>query len=223
MSIRNLLLAGAMLAVAAPLAAQDAAKLCMAIGHMQNGQWAEFETDAKGPNGERIEGFRFAVVGDEDVGGTSHLWYEFSARTEQGPLIVQFLVPGFPFEPTDIRSMVMKAGDDPAVKLPKQMLAMASGQMGTNPMVKMADECQGAELVGEEDITVPAGTFHTTHIRDAGGGGEAWISEDIPFGLVKVRETGGMTMALVGHGTDATSSITETPQEFTMPGMGRQP
>jgi len=224
MSMRNMLLAGGMLAVAAPLMAQDASKICMAIGHIEDGQWAEYETDAKGPDGQSISALRFAVVGGEEVAGKEHLWYEFSAMTERGPLVVQFLVPGYPFDPTEIRGMIMKAGDGPALKLPAQMVAAAQQQIGSNPLVAMAEECQNAELVGEEKITVPAGTFRATHIRDATGAGEAWISTNVPFGLVKVREQDGVTMVLTGHGEDAESSIKETPQELPMaPGMDRKP
>ena len=61
------------------------------------------------------------------------------------------------------------------------------------------------------------GTFETEHYRvTEPEPAEAWLSRDVPFGIVKMTGPDGVSMALTGHGTDAQSSITETPQK--MPG-----
>jgi hypothetical protein len=95
--------------------------------------------------------------------------------------------------------------------------------------------CADLTKVGEETVTVPAGTFKTTHYhfksdRNVNGmqissEGDVWVNPDVPFGMVKesgktsgMRGEQEMTMVLTATGKDAKSSITETPQEMG-PGM----
>ena len=49
-------------------------------------------------------------------------------------------------------------------------------------------------------------------------GSEAWISPDVPFGIVQGTVPEGGLLVLKAFGTDAESSIPEEPQ--MMPGMG---
>src|SRR5712691_11466340 len=57
----------------APLAAQEAAELCKAIGKVTVGQWASY--DATG----RLQGkVRFAIVGTEQFGDTTFYWFEIN-------------------------------------------------------------------------------------------------------------------------------------------------
>jgi hypothetical protein len=105
-----------------------------------------------------------------------------------------------------------------------QILQMMRSQIPDNPSMQAATRCGEGEVIGWEEVTVPAGTFRALHLRPAPEDGtqtDVWASPDVPFGMVRVIMTGteGSEIVLVGHGTDATSSITETPQE--MPGMGR--
>jgi hypothetical protein len=104
------------------------------------------------------------------------------------------------------------------------MLEMARGMQGQNPTASAGDvlkKCEGAEMIGRETIQVPAGRFETLHFRhnEEGQQGEGWVSRDVPLGIVKMiwQGNGGGEMVLLGHGTDAKSSITEKPTE--MPGM----
>jgi len=204
-----LALAGFVVA-ASGLQAQDRAELCGAVGNAQVGDWASYEfTDpASGTNGT----LRLAVV----KRGGSDAWYEMKASTDQGEVLVQMLVPGFPFTPDEVTEVIFKAPGQPAMRLPSQMLGMMKDQMAGNPMFDFAENCAAAEDLGKEKIQVPAGSFDSYHIRNPADQGEAWISLDVPFGMIKAESDA--TVSLTGYGDDAVSSITEEPQ--TMPGMG---
>lgn len=196
--------------LASGLQAQDRAALCSAVGNATVGDWAEYEfTDStSGTDGT----LRFAVVNRDG----SDSWYEMKASTDEGEVLIQMAVPGFPFTPDQVTEVIFKAPGQPAMRLPSQMLGMMKQQMAGNPMFDFAESCAAAEDLGKETIEVPAGSFETIHIRNAGDEGEAWISLDVPFGLIKAASDGSVT--LTGYGDGAVSSITEEPQ--TMPGMG---
>jgi hypothetical protein len=198
----------------APLAAQDQAAACAAVVDAKVGYWAEFELS--GAPAEDVSSLRFAIV--KRQGTTDKTWYEFSAVTSQGPVIIQLDVPGWPFEIDQVTGVIVKMAGQPAMRLPSSMLGMMQQQMGDNPMADFARRCATSELLGSESIEVPAGTFSTLHLRSDDDGSEAWISQDVPFGIVKGLVPDGGVLTLKGFGTDATSSIPEEPQ--TMPGMG---
>ena len=210
-----LILAGTL---AAPLAAQGP---CGMNGPRlpDAGAWSEYQT-ARGT-------MRMAYLGHESGGDR----LQMQMTTDRGAMIAQLLVDGFPFDASGIHEAVMKMGDRPAMKLPAEMFQ----RMGnTGGLTK--EMCGDLTKVGSESVTVPAGTFHTTHYtfkssRTVNGNavtssGDLWISSDVPFGMVKMTGTmsGGMrgdqpmTMTLTSTGKGATSAITEKPVE--MGGMG---
>jgi len=92
-------------------------------------------------------------------------------------------------------------------------------QLGANNFAAdIVKSCETAEKIGDESITVPAGSFDTEHYRiTTPETAEAWISAAVPFGIVKMNSPEGVSMELLGHGKDALSSITETPRK--MPGL----
>lgn len=191
--------------VAAPAAAQlekcaDYMKMPAA------GSWAEYQT--------REGSIRMSVLGEEEHDGKKMQRLEMSIGGAGGS-IVQMVVPGWPYQPDGIHEMVMKTGDQPAMKVSGRMMDMMRQNMKT-PTAQMADACERMEDLGTETVTVPAGTFETRHYRDQETGGEVWVDADLPFGMVKAVTKEG-EMVLTGHGTDAKSRITETPVE--MPGM----
>ena len=196
--------------LASGLQAQDRAALCGAVGNATVGDWASYEfTDtASGTNGT----LRFAVVNRD----ASDFWYEMKASTGEGEVLVQMLVPAFPFTPDQVLDVIVKAPGQPAMRLPSQMLGMMKQQLAGNPMFDFAENCAAAEDLGKETVEVPAGSFDTFHIRNAADQGEIWISLDVPFGMIKAIGEG--TVTLTGYGNGAVSSITEEPQ--AMPGMG---
>ncbi len=204
-----------------PLRAQELGELCRAAGRMTPGQWASYSVTGGRANGSTM---RFAIVGTQRAGDTTLYWFEINTTTPnqegKGGAIMQMLVPGLGPEAAHIHGLVMKAGGQPAMKMPDQMIGMMSSQMSQNAALETTRRCANAQVVGWETVTVPAGSIRALHVKDAAGG-EAWVSRDIPFGIVKVHGKDGGEMALTGRGTDAKSSITEQPQE--MPGMGRRP
>jgi hypothetical protein len=185
-----------------PATAQDCA---VGIKAPAAGSWAEYTT-AEGK-------MRLALLGSETRGGRNLVRVEVGLTSREGPMIMQMLVPGYPYEMSSIEDFVLKAGDRPAMRMNAQMLQMMSSRM---PKDQVAEFCRNAQMtrVGEESITVPAGTFETIHYRDASSGNDVWVSESIPFGLVRSKLARGGEIVLSGRGTDATSRITETPQEM---------
>lgn len=173
------------------------------------GSWAEYSS------GDGT--IRLAILGNETRAGKSMVRMEMAMTSKDGPAIMQMVVPGYPYEMGDIQELVVKAQGRPAMKMNEQMLGMMRSRM---PKDAMAEACRNSHMtrVGEESVTVPAGTFQATHYRDANAGNDVWVSASVPFGMVKTHSTQGGDIVLSGKGTDAKSQITETPQE--MPGMG---
>ncbi len=210
--------AGLLLCTPAALNAQTLAEVCSAVGQLDSGSYVTYELDGASPTGQQISEMRFALVGQEAGGSEAGFWYEFRAMAEE-MIIVQMLVPGFPFDPADIRALVLKSGEQPAMKIPSEMLGLVRSQIEQNEMAEFAKQCAESEVLGTETVSVPAGEFYTLHIRTKMGTGEAWISQDIPFGMVKARTDTGEEMVLTGYGYDAVSSIDETPVEMPLPGL----
>jgi hypothetical protein len=198
----------ALLALAGPAQAQG--RDCMVgIRTPAAGSYAEY---AMGENRMRM-----AILGEETRAGKKLIRVEVSMTSKDGPMIMQMLVPGYPYEMNALEDLVIKAGNQPAMRMSGQMMDMMRSRM---PKDAIAEACRNSKMVkvGVESITVPAGTFSTTHYRDESGGQDVWISEDLPFGLVRTKTSRGEEIVLIGRGSNARSQITETPQEMQMPG-----
>jgi hypothetical protein len=170
------------------------------------GSWAEYKTD---------EGtMRMALLGTEARNGQNYMRMEMAMTSNRGPMIMQMLVPGWPYEVGGIAEMVMQQGGQPAMRMPQQMLSMMASRM---PKDAVAEACRNAtgQRVGEETITVPAGTFSTIHFRDAQHNTDVWVNPQLPFGMVQVKSEHG-SMVLTGRGTDAKSQITGPMQDMPM-------
>lgn len=214
----SLMLVGSMIVGGVtPAVGQDIEEVCSSIGDLSVGDWAEYHMSGAAVQGQSVESIRFAIVGEEDTAEGRHVWYEFETETDEGSLIVKMLVAGWPFEMSGVKDVVLKVGGQPAMRIPEQMLSMMQQQMQTSPIEDFAKQCQAANFVGTEDVTTPAGTFSTVHVRTDQQNGDAWVSMDVPFGMVKGSSEDGPTMELVQFGDDATTQITETP--IDMPGM----
>lgn len=199
------------------LSAQGVSDVCRALSDVTVGQWAEYRFT--GPTEETMTMYS-AIIGTEDVDGATHYWHESRMESEDGAMIMQMLVPGYPFNVDDVQRTVMKMGDQPAMEMPEQMRGMMQGQgMGEDPVKDVAERCDELTEVGRESVTVPAGTFEALHLRYASDdfAGDMWVAADVPFGMVKAALPDQEAIVLVDHGTGATSSITETPRR--MPGM----
>jgi hypothetical protein len=213
--MRSILTAAAMLTFAgSSLLAQDLEEVCNEFRQLVVGQWAEYEIASD--QGKATS--RFAVVGTEEAAGKEHYWYETRMESPMGAMIMQLLIPSYPYEQSDIQQAVVKMGDQPAMIVSDQMLAMMQGRGAENPAQDAASACENAELVERESVTVPAGTFNAMHLRVGSDAEKAdiWVSSEVPFGMVKLQGE-GVELVLLQHGKDAKSSITEKPQR--MPGV----
>jgi hypothetical protein len=169
------------------------------------GGWSEYQMS---PKGESPSKMKMAVVGKE---GDAY-WYETVMETKrEGRVITKMLVSGDPSDQKNIKRIIIKMGNDPAMEMPVQMMEQPSTQKGQSG--KVIDK-------GTENIKVPAGTFTTKHMQYQDGEVvDSWIYKDVsPYGMVK-SVSKDIEMVLIGYGTGAKTLITETPQKFEMPQM----
>lgn len=173
------------------------------------GGWSEYQVTSKGESPSKM---KIAVVGKE---GEAY-WYEMVMETKkEGKMISKMLVSGDPENSQNIKRFIVKAGNEPAMEMPIQMMQASTpqGQKG-----KVTDK-------GTETIKVPAGSFTTQHMQYQDGEtvGDTWVNKEVsPYGIVK-SQAKDSEMVLLGYGTGAQTLITETPQKFEMPQMPQMP
>ena len=174
------------------------------------GGWSEYQMTTKGNPPTKM---KVAVVGKE---GDAY-WYETVMEGgREGRTIMKMLVSGNPEDQKNIKRMIVKQGNDPAMEMPVQMMQQSSKGQGQSG--KAIDK-------GTETIKVPAGTFKTQHMQyqDVGGFVDTWVYKDVsPYGMIK-SQSKDMEMVLTGYGTGAKTQITETPQKYEMPQMPQIP
>jgi len=175
------------------------------------GGWSEYPMTTKG---EAPTKMKIAIVGKE---GDAY-WYETVIETKrEGRVITKMLVSGSPDDSNNIKRMIFKGGNEPAMEMPVQMM-QAKATKGQEQKGKITDK-------GTESIKVPAGTFKSQHIQYQDGQTvvDTWVHKDIaPYGMVK-SVSQDLEMVLVGYGTGAKTLITETPQKFEMPQIPQRP
>jgi hypothetical protein len=185
------------------------------------GAWAEYEVASSGPGGATK--MRISIVGME---GDAH-WYEVRNKSGSSVNVIKMLVTGDPGASSEnIRRMIIKSGDSPAMEMNPDFLQMGR-QMASHMFEKRSgmNRAKGegkVEEVGRRKVTVPAGTFETTQYRILDTEGASLGTYDTspsipPFGVI-LSETPEGTMRLLGHGGDAVSAITEKPQPMMAPG-----
>ena len=197
--------------------ASDKDRICSQIQNrtFTVGSWASYNWTGGQSNGSTL---RMAVVDSESHEGTTYFWYEVTIADPtrpKGNMIMQMLVPGLG-KAANVRSVVMKSGDQPAMRLPPQMIQMINSSPGMNMAADLARQCQEMDVVGWEQVTVPGGAFRALHLRQPRTGmvSEVWVQPDLEFGMVKATLKDGGVMDLAAQGTGAKSSITETPLEM---------
>jgi hypothetical protein len=201
-SLRSLLV---LAALATPAAAQNE---CLKDYRMPAvGRWAEYQATFKG----KPTTMRYAVVGEESREGAPMKWLEMRMAGGKDTSVYQMLTPGNPAEMDKIQEVVFKTGDKPAMKMGGAMIGMIRGQVGKNSA--LANLCEGVSLVGEESVTVPAGTFKAARFHNDKHDSDAWMVRDQPFYLVKSLGK-DHEIVLVSSGEGASSSITEEPQDM---------
>lgn len=170
------------------------------------GGWSEYQMTSKREGTTKM---KVAIVGKE---GDAY-WYETVMEGgREGRTIMKMLVSGNPEDQKNIKRMIIKQGNGPAMEMPVQMMQQTSKGQGQSG--KVIDK-------GTETIKVPAGTFKTQHsqYQDAEGVVDTWMYKDVsPYGMIK-SVSKDTEMVLIGYGTGAKTQITETPQKFEMPQM----
>jgi hypothetical protein len=188
-------------------AAQDACN--QFVREPEVGGWSTYQLTEK----EKVKGaMKFAIISREDRAGTPMHRLEMTMSNDAGKeqMTMQLLVPGWPYEGGAIEEMIMQPAGKSPMKVGGPMLGMMKSQAAKNEGASAAKACRSMEFVGRESVTVPAGTFETSHYRDTRTGAEVWAT-DVPFGFVKTQDAKGNTMVLTEHGSDAKSAITGTP------------
>lgn len=172
------------------------------------GEWAEFTWQKEGKaNPERM---RMAVVKEERRQGKKMYWLQMVMNDEARDkrTVVQTLTP---WEQSSLvgenaAEVVMKIGDQPAMTMGPE-LAKSAGR------ADWREACKDSKFVGEESVSVPAGTFRARHY--SGPEGDTWASMDAPvWHLVKMSSKEGPTMVLSSAGTGAKNEITEKPVDM---------
>jgi hypothetical protein len=172
------------------------------------GGWSEYQITTKAEPSSKM---KIAIVGKE----ADAYWYEtvFEGKRD-GRIVSKMLVSGNPEDRKNVKRMIFKTGNEPAMEMPIQM--MQQDRQSLESKGKMIDK-------GEETIKVPAGTFKAKHLQYQDGNKivDAWLYKDIsPYGLIK-SQSEDFEMVLIGHGIGAKTQITETPKMFEMPKMPR--
>ncbi|MGQ9638582.1 MAG: hypothetical protein ACUVQ9_10845 [Thermodesulfobacteriota bacterium] len=174
------------------------------------GGWSEYQITSKREGSMKM---KIAIVGKE---GDAY-WYETVMEGgKQGRTIMKMLVSGNPEDQKNIKRIIVKQGNEPAMEMPVQMMGQSTKGQGQTG--KVIDK-------GTETIKVPAGTFKTKHsqYQDAEGLVDTWMYKDVsPYGMIK-SVSKDTEMVLTAYGTGAKTLITETPQKFEMPQMPQMP
>jgi len=171
------------------------------------GGWAEWQSK---------EGkAKLALVGQEEKDGKPSYRIELAS----GGNVMQMVVPGFPWQMDQVNEMVVQQAGQAPMKMSGPMLDMMKSRMPQGGVGAIARKCASMKVIGEESVTVPAGTFKATHLKNDEGD-EVWASADVPFTVVRFRGKGEETV-LAGMGKDAKTAIVGTPTEMQGMGMPR--
>ncbi|HTR22148.1 MAG TPA: hypothetical protein VMH88_14955 [Gemmatimonadales bacterium] len=202
---------------AVPLVSQDVS-ICHTIPVPPVGSWVTYHSTGGYNDGEKT---RLAITGSERHGDSTYYWFEAKQeggkREQEGPQIYQMLISGL-FSQISVHAIVVKQGQKPAQRAPDAFVAMMAPHAAQGATSALEKACRDAKVVGVETVQVPGGSFRATHFKGTDGG-EGWVTRDLPFAMVKFVSRGGEVTELTGRGTGAKSSITETPQPMTIPGM----
>ena len=151
------------------------------------------------------------IVGKDTINGATGYWMQMTMagpKIKNGPMYVKLLSVKNGNQVTTARMIMGVNGQ--AFQMPDQMIK-------TSPTD--ADVASTATAIGTETITVPAGTFSTTHYKTKDGA-DIWTMNNAgPWGLVKMHASDGTTMVLTKTYTDAKDMLTGPVQTF--PGMSK--
>jgi len=153
-----------------------------------------------------------AVVGKEDYQGQPGFWLEmsFAAAAAKGMGAMKMLMVMSPTNGGAKRMIMLMNGEAYEFPMNSPMMAGKAAKAENMDITKG----NGAQLVGTESVTTPAGTFECQHYRTTDPPGDVWVSPKIsPWGLVKSQGKDS-NMLLVRLITDAKTKITGPVKPF---------
>jgi hypothetical protein len=183
------------------------------------GSWAEYRMTM----GSISLGSRWALVARDTRSNTLELTSKGGPVAK--PITLRLVLAADPTsEGKPSKPMVVQFGNDAPMLVPKD----TPTQKFQRPDPK--------NLVGEEEVTVPAGTFKASHHREKNAMGtvDIWVNDTVfPLGIVKVvtspevdknapaaMQVPPAAMELVSTGKGAKPVITKKPQPFDEKKMG---
>ncbi len=192
----------------------------MNTDELKVGIWAKYQ---QRENGKTMNVW-LGVVGEENIDGKRYVWVEARLNLNGQKVIAKVLMHvSIKKNLSDIRKIVFKMGNQPAMEISSDMLKMMS-QMGQNmgPFASgQGEENAKIKVLGKERIKVPAGTFVAKHIRVIDKNTQetimdVWESDKVPVKIVKMDMKNGGKVILLGYGNGAKTEITETPVPLNM-------
>lgn len=171
------------------------------------GTWMTHDWTGGTLNGSKT---RVAVVRQELLEKVPYYWYELTMDDPARPtakMTFQILVGGPTSGFTGVRTVIMKTGNMPPMRMPPETMQMFNGIN----VAQMARDCQTMDAIAWEDVSVPAGKFHALHLRNPRTSLEFWITAGRQSGIVKLKSNDGSVGALTAQGDDAKSSMSGTP------------
>ncbi len=174
------------------------------------GDWAELTTEgtssSKQPSVSRV-----AFVGKEERNGRELYRLQMISTAKGQRQVMQMLTPWDMSLLSDKQDydneVVIKMGDNPAMVMPIKADKNKKG------MFDLRESCGEIKYVGDETVSVPAGSFKARHYT--GPDGDSWVSPDVPgWHMVKMVTKEGRTMTLTAVGTGAKNEITEKPMDM---------
>jgi hypothetical protein len=183
------------------------------------GSGAEYSLTTKGKDMD----LSVVILGKEDVNGAPGYWMEMRMVSQDmgGETVMKMLTVSSGAD-QGVKRMIMQSPGRPPMELPTMMMTMM--QQHQQPPITTKGESGPAgagQLVGEETVTVPAGTFTCQHYRkqDARGTTDLWISTQVtPWALAKMTGPDA-SMVLKKVLSNETSHINGEPQKINIPGM----
>lgn len=158
------------------------------------GSWSEYRSINTKEGDTTI--LKYSLTGKEKFGKIDCYWYEFQTTVGGNINIVKMLILGDPDEPGNLKRLILKSGDEPAVEIPIGITHSAG------IAASRTREPEETEAISEEDL-ITAG--RETLITD--------IARSVYSGLA---------MEITGYGDfGAKTAITENPKEMPKPGIGR--
>jgi hypothetical protein len=225
----GIILAAVVVMAAAPLLAPRISAQGRGMGMMppsMSGMWnpvigsgATYELTGK--DGKKTL-MTIAIVSKEDADGKSGFWMEYLINANDGQQTVMQMLMVKDGDSMSIPKMIIQAGGRGPMEISGAMMGMMASRSGGSVPSAKADVHNGAEVVGTESVTTPAGTFDCEHLRTKEGS-DVWIAPKTgPWGLVKTNSK-DTSMVLVKVFTDAKSHVVGTPQSMDsmMGGRGR--